>query len=263
MSVRSNLSAIRRKVLCSVYKRTLRLQNQEPIVSFTFDDFPRSAYLVGGKILEEFGARGTYYTAFGLVGTTNESGEQFLLDDLHSMHEKGHEVGSHTFSHISCRAVPTSVFEKDVEKGREAIRKVTGSEEVNFAYPFGHVTLNAKRSLGPKVMSSARSIFAGLNGVKTDTNLLRANSLYGDLEQSKRVEDLIRQNVEQKGWLIFYTHDVQLRPSKFGCTPSLLESVVSSAVRSGYKISTIREALRGVGVEDKYSEGLVCESNSA
>ncbi len=53
--------------------------NRGPIVSFSFDDFPRTAYSAGGAILERFGVRGTYYAAAGLMNTANELGEQFRL----------------------------------------------------------------------------------------------------------------------------------------------------------------------------------------
>jgi len=60
----------------------------------------------------------------------------------------------------------------------------------NFAFPFGDVTLNAKRKIDQDV-TSCRSIFNGLNGPEIDLNLLRANSLYGDQEKvgSVRVSD--------------------------------------------------------------------------
>ena len=36
---------------------------EEPVVSFTFDDFPRSALTVGGRVLRAHGWAGTYFTA--------------------------------------------------------------------------------------------------------------------------------------------------------------------------------------------------------
>jgi peptidoglycan/xylan/chitin deacetylase (PgdA/CDA1 family) len=254
MSLRSGLGAVRRKVLCSLYRRTVPLGNRGPIVSFSFDDFPRTAYSAGGAVLERFGVRGTYYAAFGLMNASNELGEQFRSEDMDSLLERGHELASHTFSHISCRSVSCAAFREDVEKGRKAIEEVTGVDSTNFAYPFGHVTLQAKRTLrlGP---GSARSIAPGCNGPDIDLNLLRANSLYGDLDSAGRAEKLILENAKRKTWLIFYTHDVRPRPSAFGCTPSLLEAALSCAVRSGCRILTVREALAEVGVQNGNPKG--------
>ena len=46
-----------------------RLNNATPMVSFTFDDIPKSAATTGAGILEDHGARGTFYVSGGLVGT--------------------------------------------------------------------------------------------------------------------------------------------------------------------------------------------------
>jgi peptidoglycan/xylan/chitin deacetylase (PgdA/CDA1 family) len=254
VSLRSRLGAVRREVLCSLYKRTVIAKNSGPIVSFSFDDFPRTAYLAGGGILEKFGARGTYYTAWALKDTANELGEQFRSEDLDALLEKGHELASHTFSHISSRAVSCAAFRDDVEKGRKALEEATGVDSGNFAYPFGDVTLAAKRIVSP-TLTSARSIFPGLNGPEIDLNLLRANSLYGGLEGIARVEELIRENAARKSWLIFYTHDVRENPSPYGCTPALMESAVTAAARSGCRILTVQEALGEIGVQNGNPKG--------
>ncbi len=80
-----------------MHSRLMRIGENGPIVSFGFDDFPRSAYTAGGEILKNFGARGTYYVSLGLMNTSNDLGEQFRLDDLHSLVKDGHELASHTF----------------------------------------------------------------------------------------------------------------------------------------------------------------------
>ena len=38
------------------------------MVSFTFDDLPKSAVTTGAGMLEAHGARGTFYVSGGLVG---------------------------------------------------------------------------------------------------------------------------------------------------------------------------------------------------
>ena len=38
----------------------VKCEFQRSVVSFTFDDFPRTALEIGGRILEDAGVRGTY-----------------------------------------------------------------------------------------------------------------------------------------------------------------------------------------------------------
>ncbi len=247
VSFRAQLGRVRRKMLCSLYRRPVPLGDQGPIVSFTFDDFPRSAYSAGGAILEQFGARGTYYVAGGLMNTSNELGELFVENDLHSLVEKGHELGTQTFRHSSGRSVSLADLQDDVQKGMQAVEDLAGHSSANFAYPYGHITLRAKKTLGPRLTSS-RSVVPGLNGPEVDLNLLRANRLYGGMENAQEVEDLILENVKQRGWLIFYTHDVRTNPSEYGCTPALLEFAVSLAAKRGCRILAVQETLAELGV---------------
>jgi peptidoglycan/xylan/chitin deacetylase (PgdA/CDA1 family) len=243
MNVRAQIGSLRRQLLSSAYSRRVPLGPRGPIVSFAFDDFPRTALTGGGRILKSYGVRGTYFAAIGLMNSSNELGEQFRPEDLDSLLADGHELGSHTFGHVSCRSVSQSTFIREVEKGRKAIEELTGqTDSGNFAFPFGEVTLNAKRVLG-KGVASCRGIWQGLNGPEVDLNLLRANSLYGDRDKSDRIKELILENERQKGWLIFYSHDVRDTPSRFGCTPALLEFAVSFASRRRARILTVADVV--------------------
>jgi peptidoglycan/xylan/chitin deacetylase (PgdA/CDA1 family) len=245
--VKRQLGAVRRKFVSSMYKRQALLATRGPIVSFTFDDFPRTALTAGGEILRSHGVRGTYYAAAGMMDTSNHLGDQFRASDLDKLLREGHELASHTFSHLSCRSISADRFRSDVEKGRRSLEKITGqSDSGNFAFPFGQITLNAKRVVGQDVASS-RGITSGFNGPMVDLNMLRANSLYGDQSNRAKVRDLLLENERRQSWLIFYTHDVSPTPSKYGCTPELLEFAVSFATQSCARVSTIAEALSEAG----------------
>ena len=47
-----------------------RLRNETPLVSFTFDDVPKSAATAGAAILEQHDARGTFYVIGSQVRTS-------------------------------------------------------------------------------------------------------------------------------------------------------------------------------------------------
>jgi peptidoglycan/xylan/chitin deacetylase (PgdA/CDA1 family) len=217
----------------------------------------------GATVLEKFGAKGTYYVAMGLMETTNDLGEQFRHDDLRSVLQRGHELASHTFSHSSARKVPCDVFEKDVENGERAIQDTLHDvQSHNFAYPYGAVTLTIKRKVGAQ-MRSCRGTCPGLNGPEIDLSLLRANSLYGDIDQAETARKLIVENERHGKWLIFYTHDVSTNPSRYGCTGALLEAVVAFAAHRGTRILTVDDVLTEIGhprdgqtTEDAMSENV-------
>jgi len=248
MTLRSHVGLLRRQILRSIHTRTVPIGDRGPIVSFAFDDFPRSAWTVGGRILEKFSVRGTYYTAVGLMGTRNELGEQFCREDLRDLVKAGHELANHTFSHVSCRSMACEAFQREVNRGRMAIEDLTGNASSNFAFPFGDVTLRAKKAIGGS-MASCRSVWGGVNGPKADLNLLRANSIYGDRDRFPEIQRLLEENERRRGWLIFYTHDIATVPSRFGCTPTLLDLAVSFSVRQAVRILTVAEVIAGLGIQ--------------
>ncbi|MGO8772931.1 MAG: polysaccharide deacetylase family protein [Terracidiphilus sp.] len=244
MSFRSQVGDVRRRLLSGLYRRPVPLGTRGPIITFSFDDFPRSALTTGAAVLESFGARATYYVTMSLMNAKNDLGEQFRNDDLHSVLDRGHELASHTFSHLSARQVRYDVFKGDVERGEQAIREETGMPgSGNFAYPYGDVTLGAKKRLGPE-LKSCRGTCGGLNGPDVDLNLLRANSLYGDLDRADAAKRLILENEEQGRWLIFYSHDVAAKPSPFGCTLKLLEAVCSFAAAREARFMTVAQVMK-------------------
>lgn len=241
------MGRMRAHVLCSFFQRTASLGNLGPIVTFTFDDFPRTAVTAGSTILDQLAIKATYYAAMGLMESTNDLGEQFHRTDLQSLIERGHEVALHGFGHLSARKTPLQDFLRDVEIGETAIQKwaPTGTSN-NFAFPYGEATLAAKAHLGRR-MDSCRGTCGGLNGPNVDLNLLRANHLYGDMNEAAAARQLIVQNQRRGGWLIFYTHDVAPAPSPFGCTPELLEDTASFAVQRGAKLMTIADVVKKLG----------------
>jgi peptidoglycan/xylan/chitin deacetylase (PgdA/CDA1 family) len=243
--IRSVLGRMNRQVVTSLQRRDSPLPDRGPIVSFTFDDFPRSALEIGGEILKSYGGCGTYYAAIGLMGGVGELGEYFRPEDLKSLLADGHELGSHTFSHLSCRTSSFAAFQSDAMKGREAIINFTGrSGSHQFAYPFGHFTLRAKGRIGSQ-MNSCRSTIKGVNVSPVDLHMLRANCLYNRTTDFGSIDQLFRLNDRKRGWLIFYTHDIRENPSPFGCTPCQFESVVRSAIRARAEILTVGSVLIG------------------
>src|SRR5205085_8843632 len=105
----------------ALFRRPLTIEGQLPIISFTFDDFPRSAWLTGGAILERWGLRGTYYVSLGLIGQTAPTGAICLPEDVRALVEHGHELGSHTFDHRHSWETRTAVFERSILENQAAL----------------------------------------------------------------------------------------------------------------------------------------------
>lgn len=213
------------------------------IVSFTFDDFPRSALRIGGDILQSHGAAGTYYASAGLADKTIDDIELFRWRDLNDLIDAGHELGCHTHSHINCQNSNVREIESDCNDNAAALAEVLGEGSLrNFAFPFGSVGLAAKRFVS-RNFATGRGIRPGINSGISDLSQLNAYALYDRLITQDRIESLIGQSNSKNGWLIFYTHDISKSPSKYGCSPDILEFAVRSARNQGSSILSMAEAL--------------------
>jgi peptidoglycan/xylan/chitin deacetylase (PgdA/CDA1 family) len=217
------------------------------MISFTFDDFPRSALTVGGRMLTDHGWRGTYYGAMGLMGTTTGAEPMFTRVDLDDLRTAGHELACHTLDHTSCLSVSTGKFlEGCASNRREVATILNGCQLRNFSFPYGHATLAAKHLLR-SAYDTCRSIEWGINSDPVDLGFLRANPIYSRLA-IKTLKQLIHANRQAKGWLVLYTHDVSINPSSYGCTPEYFEGVLRCALESGADVLTIRDAASRYGL---------------
>ncbi|MFI5249261.1 MAG: polysaccharide deacetylase family protein [Gemmatimonadales bacterium] len=246
-TIRDSLKNAYYSVVSAVHRRPVALGEAPPMVTFTFDDFPRSAYDAAGATLRAFGGHGTYYAAAGWMDGGPPSSDRYRTADLPALLLDGHELGTHTYSHVSCRSLSTAAYAAEIARGHEALQQVVGDRaSAHFAFPFGAVTPAVKK-VAARQCRSSRVTIGGCNGPVADLNFLRANRLYSDSVPFPRIQALIASAARPGRWLIFYTHDVRERPSPFGCTPQYFEDTVRCAVGAGMRVLTVGEALAAIG----------------
>jgi len=220
---------------------------QKPLISFTFDDFPHSALMAGGAILNRFGLAGTFYASFSLVDKETPSGQIFCLDDLTTLFEQGHELGCHTFSHCDSWNTDPRTFEDSVVENRAALKEILPDAEfMSFSYPIEMPRPRTKGRIAPYFLS-CRGGGQIINTGRTDLNQLSAFFLEKSRDNPQAVRDLIDLNQKERGWLIFATHDISDNPTQFGCTPEFFEHIVRYAVSSGAHILPVAKAIEALG----------------
>src|SRR5437870_3137191 len=130
-----------------LFKQPFAIRTKVPLVSFTFDDFPRSALLTGGAILNEFGLAGTFYAAFGLMGKKAPAGEMFVPEDLKTLFDQGHELGCHTFDHCHSGYTRPDVFEHSIIRNQQALSELyPGASFRTLSYPISSPNPRTKRN---------------------------------------------------------------------------------------------------------------------
>jgi hypothetical protein len=244
MSLRARIrSRFAREASRHLARRPTRLQNAEPIISFSFDDFPASALHVGGAILEKAGFAGTYYAALGLAGRISRVGRLFQLEDLRDLHSRGHELGCHTYAHENAWETKPPEFEASIMKNRTALAQVLpGATFQTHSYPISCPRPGTKIRAG-RHFACCRGGGQKINARVADLNNLSAYFLEKTMGELTHVARLIERNTSEQGWLILATHDVADHPSPFGCTPDFFESVVRCVKASGAKVLPVMKAL--------------------
>ena len=172
------VSGFLRKAARHSRSKPFAMRNAGPLVSFTFDDVPASAYSSGAAILEQHGLRGTFYIAAGTLGATDKDWQVIEGDQVRALHEQGHEIGCHTFSHVGVDGLDARMMDEECRRNREALCELcAGVEPTNFCYPFGRVSLPRKLQLADR-FDSCRGIYEGINSGIVDLALLRVIELY-------------------------------------------------------------------------------------
>jgi len=238
------VTRFRTELACSFYRRRLMMRNSVPVISFTFDDFPRSALQVGGDILKSYGVRGTYYGALGLIGMQTEVGELFTRDDLDCLLFDGHELGCHTFGHLDPWSETPSRFEASILRNASTASELLGGHRFRtFSYPLFYPRPLVKRRVADH-FSCCRCGGQTFNSGIADVNLLAGYFI--ERGREREIQRLIDLNSARNGWLIFATHDIADKPSPYGCTRELLDGIVRYAARSGARILPVIQAYEAI-----------------
>jgi peptidoglycan/xylan/chitin deacetylase (PgdA/CDA1 family) len=245
MSACSNFKArVSNRLARHLFAKPLRLAGKQPMVSFTFDDIPVTAATVGAPMLEDFGGRGTFYVAGGLVNRRTDQGDGIDPDGIVKLRRSGHEIACHTFSHRSAVDLDTFAMAAELEQNRRYLEGLDASIKLeNFAYPYGLATVARKRQLTGS-FRSARSILPGVNSGMIDLQFLRSTPLIDKDIDRDGIDLVFEEAIAAGGWLIFYTHDVAATPSPWGCTPGLLRHALNAAKRLDMPMVSVAEALR-------------------
>ena len=233
----------RRTLSSALYRRSVKMQNTVPLISFTFDDFPRSALEAGGKILRAHGVAGTYYVSLGLLNRDEPTGRICSSADLTEVLAQGHELGCHTFGHCDAWETRSRAFEESIVANRHALKQIVPKADfVTMSYPINMPRPDSKRRTGRYFMG-CRGGGQIYNLSTIDLNYIQAFFLEQSRDVPATIWEMIKRNWSDRGWLIFATHDVSVHPTRFGCTPRFFEEVVSRALDSGTTVLPIAQAL--------------------
>jgi peptidoglycan/xylan/chitin deacetylase (PgdA/CDA1 family) len=237
---------IERKVERVVARATARTPLTLPsgfrAVSFCFDDFPAITVTTAAPLLEASGARGSFYTCFGILGEPSDSGKLTDTATIADLHARGHEIGCHTYDHILCTGNNAHRIADTCARNRAAATPF-GITLQTFAYPEGEMCLRAKKTIQSAYIG-ARTVRRGINKTGADLYALNAAPLYECADDVPRAE--LADLVENGGWLIFITHDVQDTPSQYGTSTRLFTELLETCTRARIPVRPVGDVLKSL-----------------
>jgi len=233
---------MRRRAARYLGVRPLRVAPARGVFSLSFDDIPATAWTEAGPILAEHGIKATYYVCGGLAGGTNLDLRQFETEHLQALFAAGHEVGCHTYEHVSVLNLSATDLKASLVRNAAWVaERLDGHVMTSFAYPFGDVSLAAKPVVAGR-FALGRGVRDGVNAGRADRANLQAIGLESRRLPGYDLEALMAETAARRGWLIAYGHDVMDRPTPYGCRPEDLDRVLRLARSAGLEIVPVGAA---------------------
>jgi peptidoglycan/xylan/chitin deacetylase (PgdA/CDA1 family) len=224
-------------------QRSMRVAPERGVFSLSFDDIPETAWTEAGPILAEHGVKATYYVCGGLESGENLGLPQFTTAHLQALFEAGHEVGCHTFNHLSALRATPGAYAADLDRNAYWVaERLDGHVMTTFAWPYGDVSLTAK-AVAAERFKLARGVRDGVNTGRADRAATQAIGLESRRLPGYDLEALMAKAASERGWLIAYGHDVMDGPTPYGCTPDDLDRVIRLAKAAGLDILPVGQAL--------------------
>ena len=235
----------RRTLAGALARRVADLDLERPVVSFTFDDAPRTAFEAGSTVLEKHGARGSFYVSLGLLSTTTEIGPIGDVAHLARAFADGHELGCHTFDHLDAWHTPRTQYLGAVDNNARVLAELLPEHSFEtFAYPKNGATWDVKTALSERFLA-CRGGGQVPNLRTVDLDLLRACFLDRRARvDAESIGRLIERTAQARGWMIFVAHDVSDKEHPYSCPPSLLDFAVRQASAVGAELLPVAEVAR-------------------
>jgi Polysaccharide deacetylase. len=175
---------------------------------------------------------------FGVI----EGVRYYELEDLVQLYKRGHELGCHSFDHLRVPGQAGSDIELSIADNAEFVGQAIGRRLPlhSFAYPQGAVSLRTRKIVA-RHFSSCRGTSHGINSGRIDLSFLRAVSIDGLFDPGRSLPPIIEEAKRRNGWLIFCAHDIERRPSRWGCTPTVFEEIVRQVRTARMDVATIEQ----------------------
>ena len=233
----------------------------DKLIALTFDDGPRPYVLFGSKgthpvpaladILDKSGVKATFFVV-GWRLTPKTWGEPrheenigvSCIDAAEQLTRRGHELEDHTYSHVELRSAERKMGEqwvmRDVDRGAEAIKAVTGMRPRYVRPPDWIISTDARRNLqqqGYLVLTISSENPMALRDVNSLDYLCAGKNPAGCPKPS--LVDGVLKQIEQREKKGTYTHILAFH--ELSTTAMAMPRLITDLKARGYRFVTLTE----------------------
>ena len=241
----------------------------EKLIALTFDDGPRPYVLFGTRgdhptpgladILDQHGVKATFFVV-GWRLTPKTWGEPkhednigvTCLDAAQQLIHRGHELEDHTYSHLELRTAEKKNGEqwvmRDVNRGAEAIKAVTGSQPRYVRPPDWILPDDARHDLqqqGYHVLTISSQNPMPMRDVNSLDYLCAGKNPVGCPKPS--LPEGVLKQIEQREKKGTYTHILAFH--ELSSTTAIMPRLISDLKARGYKFVTLTEYMKLVNAK--------------
>jgi peptidoglycan-N-acetylglucosamine deacetylase len=240
----------------------------DKLIALTFDDGPRPYVLFGSKgehrgpglvrVLDGNDVKATFFVVgWRLTPKTwgDRRYEEYVgmtcLDAAEKLVRDGQELEDHTYSHVELRTAEKKRGEQwvldDVDRGAEAIKRVTGAEPHYVRPPDWMISEDARRDLehkGYQLMTISSENPVALRDVNSLDYLCTRNS--AQCPKPSLAEAVLKQ-IEQREKHGVYTHIVAFH--ELSSTAAMMPELIAGLKARGYRFVTLSEYMRRVAAK--------------
>ncbi|OJH30787.1 Peptidoglycan-N-acetylglucosamine deacetylase [Wolbachia endosymbiont of Armadillidium vulgare] len=190
------------------------LNNKDKFVALTFDDGP--SYNRAGDIINILESNKTKATFFVLGERINKK----TYEIVKKIHEAGHELGNHSWSHRKLTSLSSEEQLQELEKTNIAIKNVTEQSVKWFRPPYGCHNDN---------------LIENTNRLNMYSILWTVDSLDWQGDKSEILIERIVSNAHNGAIILFHDHDNKSN------TVEALPQIIEILKKSGYEFVTLSE----------------------
>jgi peptidoglycan/xylan/chitin deacetylase (PgdA/CDA1 family) len=223
--------------------------NSQAACSITFDDGTLDQYLLAAPELEARGIRGTFFIITGPraegIWTDGKLERQlFSWDQVRDLHARGHEIASHTATHVDLKAYPQQA-EAEIGMAYESLsRELSLFSHFSLGWPYWRSSPSANDQArkfhfaaraGGIQGSSGSPGLGGSNGTAPDDYMMIGSRAILSTDTLARLAPLFEEVHGNGGWFV---------PSFHGINDGLIPSMTLGW--EALSLETYRELLDGL-----------------